>query len=74
MLFDICYLILLPPFVQDGATTPNRENFDNTMSSAVRFGAMFGAGVDVKLCKTVGVLIGDCEAIRSKISLFCSIV
>lgn len=45
-------------FVQDGASTPNRENFDNTMTSAVRFGAMFGAGVDVKLSKTVGVVIG----------------
>jgi hypothetical protein len=28
------------------------------MTSAVRFGAQFGAGVDVKLSKTVGVVIG----------------
>ena len=28
------------------------------MESAVRFGAMFGAGVDVKLSKSVGVVIG----------------
>lgn len=28
------------------------------MTSAVRFGAMFGAGVDVKLSKNVGVVIG----------------
>ena len=28
------------------------------MSSAVRFGAMFGAGVDVKLSKKIGVIIG----------------
>jgi len=37
----------------DGGTSTSA-----TMSSAVRFGAMFGAGVDVKLSKNVGVVIG----------------
>ena len=30
----------------------------STLSSAVRFGAMFGAGVDVKLSKSMGIVIG----------------
>lgn len=31
---------------------------DNSMESAVRFGAMFGAGVDVKLSRSIGIVIG----------------
>ncbi len=31
---------------------------DNSMESAVRFGAMFGAGVNVKLSRSVGIIIG----------------
>lgn len=33
-------------------------SYSKDMTSAVRFGAMFGAGVDVKLSRSVGVLIG----------------
>ncbi len=33
-------------------------SYSKDMTSAVRFGAMFGAGVDVKLSKSVGVVIG----------------
>ena len=34
------------------------ESYSRDMSSAVRFGAMFAAGVDVKLSNNVGVVIG----------------
>lgn len=34
------------------------DSYSRDMSSAVRFGAMFGAGVDVKLSQNVGVVIG----------------
>jgi hypothetical protein len=34
------------------------ESYSRDMSSAVRFGAMFAAGVDVKLSQNVGVVIG----------------
>jgi hypothetical protein len=34
------------------------ESYDKSMTSAVRFGTTFGAGVDVKLSKSVGVVIG----------------
>lgn len=34
------------------------DSYDRSMTSAVRFGATFGAGVDVKLSKSVGVVIG----------------
>jgi opacity protein-like surface antigen len=34
------------------------ESYDRSMTSAIRFGATFGAGVDVKLSKSVGVVIG----------------
>lgn len=34
------------------------DSYARDMSSAVRFGAMFGAGVDVKLSQNVGVVIG----------------
>ena len=33
-------------------------SYSSTMSSAVRFGAKFGAGVDVKLSKKIGIIIG----------------
>jgi opacity protein-like surface antigen len=33
-------------------------SYDNTMASATRFGAKFGAGVDVKLSKSIGIIIG----------------
>jgi opacity protein-like surface antigen len=42
-------------FDQSGGLVPS---YSATMSSAVRFGAMFGAGVDVKLSKSIGVVIG----------------
>jgi len=31
---------------------------DNSMESGVRFGAMFGAGVNVKLSRSIGIIIG----------------
>lgn len=31
---------------------------DNSMESAIRFGAVFGAGVDVKLSRSIGIIIG----------------
>lgn len=40
------------------ATGGNVTSYATDMSSAVRFGAQFGAGVDVKLSKSVGVVIG----------------
>jgi hypothetical protein len=33
-------------------------SYAKDMTAAVRFGAMFGAGVDVKLSKSIGVIIG----------------
>jgi hypothetical protein len=41
-------------FAPSGAGT----SYSADMSSAVRFGARFGAGVDVKLSKTIGIIIG----------------
>jgi opacity protein-like surface antigen len=38
--------------------TDGGASTSTTMSSAVRFGVIFGAGVDVKLSKNVGVVIG----------------
>lgn len=40
------------------ATSGSVPTYSATMSSAVRFGATFGAGVDVKLSKKIGVIIG----------------
>jgi hypothetical protein len=34
------------------------ESYEANMESAIRFGATFGAGVDVKLSKSVGIVIG----------------
>ncbi len=42
-------------FDQSGGNIPS---YSGTMISAVRFGATFGAGVDVKLSKNVGIIIG----------------
>lgn len=42
-------------FEQSGGSVPSSSK---DMSTAVRFGAMFGAGVDVKLSKKIGVVIG----------------
>lgn len=42
-------------FSQSGGSIPSSSA---NMTSAVRFGAMFGAGVDVKLSKRIGVIIG----------------
>ncbi|NOS86329.1 MAG: outer membrane beta-barrel protein [Ignavibacteria bacterium] len=42
--------------IQSGNGGP--AGFEANMTSAVRFGAMFAAGVDVKLSKNVGVVIG----------------
>jgi opacity protein-like surface antigen len=42
-------------FDQSGGTQPS---YSSDMTSAVRFGAMFAAGVDVKLSKNVGIVIG----------------
>lgn len=42
-------------FDQNGGTV---GSYAATMSSAVRFGAMFAAGVDVKLSKNIGIVIG----------------
>jgi opacity protein-like surface antigen len=39
-------------------TSGSVASYSSDMTSAVRFGAQFGAGVDVKLSKTVGVVIG----------------
>lgn len=39
-------------------TAGNVASYSSNMSSAIRFGAMFGAGVDVKLSKNIGVIIG----------------
>lgn len=36
----------------------NVESYSADMESAVRFGAQFGAGVDVKLSRSIGILIG----------------
>ena len=38
--------------------TLGTQNVNSDLSSAVRFGAMFEAGVDVKLSKKIGVVIG----------------
>jgi len=42
-------------FDQNGGAV---ASYSADMESAVRFGAMFGAGVDVKLSRSVGVIIG----------------
>jgi hypothetical protein len=42
-------------FNSSGGSVPS---YSADLSSAVRFGAMFGAGVDVKLSKKIGVVIG----------------
>jgi len=42
-------------FEQSGGYVPS---YSADMESAVRFGAQFGAGVDVKLSKSIGVIIG----------------
>ncbi|MBE2217486.1 MAG: outer membrane beta-barrel protein [Ignavibacteria bacterium] len=42
-------------FEKDGGFV---DSYSRDMTSAVRFGAMFAAGVDVKLSKQVGVVIG----------------
>jgi hypothetical protein len=42
-------------FDQSGGNVPS---YSADMESAVRFGAMFGAGVDVKLSRSIGVVIG----------------
>lgn len=42
-------------FEQSGGNVPS---YSADMSSAVRFGALFGAGVDVKLSKKIGVVMG----------------
>ncbi len=39
-------------------STDSAANFTGDLQSAVRFGAQFGAGVDVKLSKKIGVIIG----------------
>jgi hypothetical protein len=41
-------------FTANDASTP----YSADMESAVRFGARFGAGVDVKLSKSIGIIIG----------------
>jgi opacity protein-like surface antigen len=40
------------------ASGGNVPSYSADMTSAVRFGAQFGAGVDVKLSKNIGVIIG----------------
>jgi hypothetical protein len=40
------------------ATSGPVPTFSSSMNSAVRFGAMFAAGVDVKLSKQIGIIIG----------------
>jgi opacity protein-like surface antigen len=42
-------------FDQTGGPVPSSSR---TMESAARFGAMFGAGVDVKLSQNIGIVIG----------------
>ena len=42
----------------DASTGSTVSSYAADMTSAVRFGAMFGAGVDVKLSKNIGVVIG----------------
>jgi hypothetical protein len=42
----------------DASAGSTKSSYTADMTSAVRFGAMFGAGVDVKLSKSVGVVIG----------------
>ena len=36
----------------------NIASYSSTMESAIRFGVQFGAGVDVKLSKNIGIIIG----------------
>lgn len=36
----------------------NIESYSKDLTSAVRFGAQFGAGVDVKLSKSIGIVLG----------------
>lgn len=42
-------------FNQSGGSVPS---FSGTLTSAIRFGAQFGAGVDVKLSKSMGIVVG----------------
>lgn len=45
-------------WVESSGSVPPTPSYSTDMTPAVRFGAMFGAGCDVKLSKSIGIVIG----------------